>query len=119
MAKAAPKGLSAAGRRLWRDITREYELRVDELRILGDACREADIIDTLEEGLVGAPLTVNGSMGQPVANPLLAEVRQHRNVLKGLLGSLKLTDAAAGGTEAPRSVSAREAAMQRWGRRTA
>ncbi|MCK9496956.1 MAG: hypothetical protein M0R75_15900 [Dehalococcoidia bacterium] len=119
-----PKGLAAkgAGRKIWREITSRYRLRADELRILEDACREADLVDRLETALADAPLTVNGSMGQPVANPLVQEVRQHRNTLKSLLSSLKLPDDDA--TAAPNagevlSTGARAAAAARWGRRGA
>jgi hypothetical protein len=41
------------------------------LRILVDACREADIVDRLEATLADAELMVKGSMGQLVASPLV------------------------------------------------
>lgn len=72
-----------------------YDLRPDEVRLLADGCREADIIERLEAELADAPLMVKGSMGQLVASPLVSEVRQHRAVLAGLLKSLKLPDAPA------------------------
>ncbi|MFD8336781.1 hypothetical protein ACFV42_29530 [Streptomyces solisilvae] len=90
-----PAKLGAAGRRLWREIVERYELRPDEARILGDACREADIVERLEAELADAPLMVKGSMGQLVAPPLVSEARQHRSVLVALLKSLKLPDAPA------------------------
>lgn len=112
----APKGLQVKGKRLWRDITSGYELRADELRILEDACREVDLIERLEAELSTAPLVVNGSMGQPVAQPLVQEIRQHRGVLARLLTSLKLPDdEAAGGSD--RASAARAAAIARWGSR--
>ncbi|MEO3851743.1 hypothetical protein ABGB09_29645 [Streptomyces sp. B8F3] len=112
-----PKGLGAAGRRLWREVAGRYELRPDEVRLLADACREADIIERLEEELAGAPLIVKGSMGQSVASPLVSEVRQHRTVLAGLLKSLKLPDAPAQAARRRAYVSeqARAAARARWG----
>ncbi|MCK9496749.1 MAG: hypothetical protein M0R75_14825 [Dehalococcoidia bacterium] len=118
-AQKAPTGLKAKGRRFWQEVTGKYDLRIDELRILEDACREVDLIDRIEKALNarGAQLTVRGSQGQPVANPLIAEVRQHRTVLKSLLSSLKLPDEAA--DQEKRSTSAREAAMARWSRRGA
>jgi hypothetical protein len=64
---------------------KNYTLRPDELRNLEDACREADLVDTLSAGLVGADLTVKGSMGPSVANPLFAEVRQHRSTFASLM----------------------------------
>lgn len=121
MAKAAPRGLSVKGRKLWRDVTSQYQLRVDELRVLEDACREVDIIERLEDEMEDAPLTVHGSMGQPVANPLIQELRMHRSVLARLLGNLKFPDAPAAGGAVPTSASssARALAAQRWGRRSA
>jgi hypothetical protein len=112
-----PAGLGPAGGRLWREIVGRYDLRPDEVRLLADACREADIIDRLEEELAGAPLVVKGSMGQLVASPLVSEVRQHRTVLAGLLKSLKLPDTPAEAERRQTAVSeqARAAARARWG----
>lgn len=110
----APTGLTTKSRRLWTDITSKYELRADELRLLEDACREADIVERLEKALAGDDLMVEGSQGQPVASPLLQEVRQHRSVLARLLTGLKLPEEEAARTEG-RSESARHAAMARWG----
>jgi len=117
----APKGLGRAGRRLWNEITKAYKLRPDEVRVLGDACREADLIERLEDELVDAPLMVKGSMGQLVASPLVSEVRQHRSTLSSLLKSLKLpdTDAAGERAESDASAQARAAARARWDRKQA
>jgi hypothetical protein len=114
LTSSVPKGLAESGAALWSEITGTYKLRPDELRVLVDACREADWIDRLEDALVGAELTVRGSQGQPVANPLLSELRQKRQVLKSLLGSLRLPDAEG---EAPSSSEAGRALVnQRWRR---
>lgn len=40
--------LGAVGHCLWHEITQRYDLCPDEVRILSDACREADIIERLE-----------------------------------------------------------------------
>lgn len=110
-----PEGLGSKALVVWSEVSDAYDLRVDELRVLEDACREIDLIERLEAELRGAELIVVGSMGQPVANPLVQELRQHRGVLARLLGWLKLPD-----EEAPAkgnaSASARQAAMARWGR---
>lgn len=105
----------AKAQSVWDDITSTYRLRPDELRILEDACREVDLVDRLEAALIGADLTVRGSQGQPVANPLVQEIRQHRQVVKALLGSLKLPDED-GRAQESRSSSARAAANARWRR---
>lgn len=111
----APDGLGDKALVVWTEIAEGYDLRIDELRVLEDACREIDLIERLEEDLKTADLIVVGSMGQPVASPLVQELRQHRGVLARLLGWLKLPD-----EEAPAkgnaSASARQAAMARWGR---
>ncbi|MFG2596698.1 hypothetical protein [Streptomyces sp. NPDC048462] len=113
-----PEGLGPQGMTLWQEIGEVFELRVDELRILGDACREVDLIERMHVALLDAPLLVKGSMGQEVANPLVQELRQHRALVARLLSALKLpddeeqedTDGRA------RSSQARKAALARWGR---
>lgn len=115
MAPRKPKGLDESGLRLWNAVVGEYNLRIDELRILEDASREADLIEQLRQGLAGEPLTVRGSMGQTVTHPLITEVRQHRATLAALLGKLKLSDGQnAEGAGTTRATTARAAANARW-----
>ncbi|MBB4935661.1 hypothetical protein F4561_006570 [Lipingzhangella halophila] len=116
-----PANLAAAGTALWESIVPDYTLRPDEVRILHDACREADIVQRLEDALDGADLMVAGSQGQLVASPLVSELRQHRSVLSGLLKALKLPDSSSGAKQktAHTSEQARAAARARWDRRTA
>jgi hypothetical protein len=117
MAKiTAPTKLGAKARRLWNEITDNYELRADELRILEDACREVDLIERLEAAVADGDLIVDGSMKQPVANPLVQELRQHRQTLRSLLASVNLPDDDADAPASSRSTSAREAAAARWRR---
>lgn len=113
-ALAAPGGLQDKGLRLWRDVAGSgvYRLRPDELLVLEDACREADLIDRLEAELRDADLIVRGSMGQPVANPLAQELRQHRGVFARLMKQLDLPDGTP--VSSSRSSQARDAAAARW-----
>lgn len=112
-----PVRLGSAGKALWSSIVPAYELRPDELRILGDACREADLIERLHEELAVSDLTTKGSMGQEVASPYVSEIRQHRTVLANLLKTLKIPDSPAGAARkrAQTSDAARAAARARWG----
>ncbi|MEU9581066.1 hypothetical protein [Streptomyces chilikensis] len=111
-----PEGLGPQGTCLWEEISGAYELRVDELRVLGDACREVDLIERLEDALRDAPLVVTGSMKQPVANPLVQELRQHRALVARLLAALKLPDEEEQERHdaQARSSQARQAALARW-----
>ncbi|GAA1138460.1 hypothetical protein [Nocardioides aquiterrae] len=127
--RPVPRTLEAAGKKLWREIAGEYELRPDEYRVLEDACREADLIELLAKAQRDEPLLIEGSQGQMVLNPLVSELRQHRATLSGLLAKLKLPDlpdegegSGGGGQPAPandRSAKARDAANARWSRRGA
>lgn len=110
----SPLNLAVKGQELWDQVAPCYRLRPDELRVLEDACREADLVERLEVELRGAPLMVKGSMGQMVASPLVSELRQHRATLNTLLKSLKLPDEAANASAV--SSSARAAARARWSR---
>lgn len=123
---AVPSRLGPEAKALWRDVVNEYELRPDELRVLEDACREVDLIEALrkELGVGTGSLLVKGSTGQPVASPLLREIRQHRTALARLLASLRLAadepdegepeDDEDDQAKADRAMSARAAAAARW-----
>lgn len=114
----APPGLTQRGAALWASIAGEWELRPDELRLLSDACEEADLVDRLSRQIVEAPLVVSGSQGQPVAAPCVQELRQHRACLASLLGRLRLVplDEDDGLTPELKSRAARAAARARWDR---
>lgn len=117
--KKPPTNLQRAGRALWLEVSNSYELRPDELAVLHDACRTADIIDAMESAWAsqGFPMTSKGSMGQEVAHPFLSELRQYRSARASLLKQLRLPD---GGESADdRSSKARDAANARWSRRGA
>lgn len=109
-AVAAPKGLGTVGRKLWKDTTSQFDLRVDELQVLRAACTEVDLIAGLEEAFEGQPYTTLGSTGQLVVHPIIPELRQHRAALAGLLGKLKLPDPVTG----ERPNQQREAVQSRW-----
>lgn len=112
LTRKAPAGLKAKGKRLWSDVTGAYELRSDELDILEDVCREADLIDKIERELASADFMVTGSQGQMVVNPLIAEARQHRATKMSLWKRLDLPDPVA--TEAAPANQQRAAAQSRW-----
>lgn len=86
----APKGLGAAGRRFWRDVTGGFILDAGELALLRQACAVLDRIDQIRDALVDAPLMVAGSTGQLRANPLLSEEREAQRLLDTLVRSLAL-----------------------------
>ncbi len=111
----APKGLGREARRLWRDTLKDFDLGPAELRLLEEACREVDLIEKIEAELDGADLVVTGSRHQPVANPLIQEVRQHRQTLRALLGALRLPDDEPDSWDGlSSSQRARKAALARW-----
>ena len=115
MVFAAPEGLAEAGKKLYSDIASKWTLRPDELRVLADACSEADLVDDLATAMAGQPRLVKGSQGQMVINPLISEQRQHRMALASLLKQLRLPDEA--DTAEARSTQARAAANSRWSKR--
>jgi hypothetical protein len=111
----APVGLSAAGRRLWRDTLATYELDPAEQQLLLAACRSMTELERVEEALSGADLMVTGSTGQPVPNPLLGEARSHRKTVESLFRSMALP-VEGETTGRGRSPAARDAARFRWRR---
>lgn len=105
-----PRSLKAAGRKLWKETTANYVLRQDELETLRAACAELDLIVRMEGELETAELTVQGSMGQIVAHPLVQELRQHRATMSTLIKALKLPD----GESSASTNQQRAAAQTRW-----
>jgi hypothetical protein len=53
------------------------------------ACRVSDLIAELERAAAKEPLTVRGSAGQKVIQPLISEIRFQRGLLARLLARLK------------------------------
>jgi hypothetical protein len=111
-----PAGLKQAGRFLWDQTMASYTLRADELLLLEQACREADLIADIQDEMRFQSLTVSGSQGQDVANPLLSEIRQHRMLYGQLIGRLNLPDLDSSQVGGLRAVpnQQRDAVNSRW-----
>lgn len=117
----APDGLSNESILLWESVTSRWVLRPDELDVLADVCRVSDRIADLEDSLSFGVMT-QGSMGQPVLHPAVAEIRQQQALKASLWRSLRLPDDVESGQRedepspgaAGRSASARKAAQSRW-----
>lgn len=56
-----------------------------KLEILAHACRVSDTVAGLERAAAKEPLTVRGSAGQKVIQPLISEIRFQRGLLAQLL----------------------------------
>ena len=85
-----PRGLGTEGQKLWTGVVAEFDLAAEphKRRILFDACKTADVIKRLDDAARTAPLTVKGSMGQEVINPLIAQAQVAKGQLAQLLGRL-------------------------------
>lgn len=108
----SPKDLGPAGRKLWREITLEFQFDSPiELNSLRHSCLLEDDLARLRTALETAPLLARGSMGQDVESPLLASIRQAVALQARLLASIAVEgDSGA----ASRSHAGRALASQRW-----
>lgn len=90
-----PAGLQKPGKALWRRITSEFDLQnePDKAELLFQACETADQIAELDDAAAEPPLTVKGSMGQPVISPFIAEARVQRGLLAQLLARMNFAEA--------------------------
>ena len=119
-----PRGLGRDGRALWRAIAGQVHgdglgLDARELELLESACRERDMLGSIQEALEDAPPTVKGAQGQLVAHPLLGEARRSRQTIATLLKAIGLEDplvAKVGRGSRTTSSQARDAVMSRYGR---
>ena len=89
-----PRGLDAAGSRLWERVLETYDLDEypEKLECLEHACRVSDVIAELEREAGKQPLIVLGSARQKTINPLISETRFQRGLLVSLLSKLNFVD---------------------------
>jgi hypothetical protein len=113
MATRTPTGLGKFGGALWKDVTEGWELHDADLRVLEMACRELELCHKIDKELASDTLIVTGSMGQPVVNGLLQELRRHRSTFAALIKQLALPDELGDEGETTTS-NARAAAKARW-----
>jgi hypothetical protein len=118
----APGGFGVAGRRLWKTVILDadsdgIDLHSLELAWLEDACRLTDRLEEMEAALaVAGTFMVKGVAGQPVAHPLLGEVRQTRALRAQMLARINVTapEEKQSGSVFARGVQQRDAANARW-----
>jgi hypothetical protein len=107
MPERAPKtGLSAAGKRLWLAVTKDYVLDEHERRLLLEACRTVDLLDRLEAAVRRDGPLVSSPQGER-AHPAAVEARQQRITLARLLAALRLPDEEADARPGRRPAGAR------------
>jgi hypothetical protein len=117
-----PADAGRAAKALWRQIVADaigqgVELTAAELVYLRQAGRLADTIELLEQALVGAELVVPGYLNKgSVINPVLSELRMHRQLLVQTVNRIDLEVPDAPGIPAGTGTSNRfrAAAMARW-----
>jgi hypothetical protein len=108
----ARRGWSAAASRTFREVVEAHPtLEKSALSALYGACDLIDQADVMQAQVTEDGLVVNGSQDQPVAHPLIAEVRQYRKAALDTLKSLGLTG------RAPASAAASALANKRWSSR--
>jgi hypothetical protein len=119
-AGSPPAGLGVSGRTLWREVTgwtvdgRALVLDPIESAALFSAAKIADTVSELETAAAKEPAMVEGSKGQQVVNPLLAEIRIQRTALRQMLNAVKLPGPVTALEQMTPSQRARMAARSRW-----
>jgi hypothetical protein len=112
-----PSGLRAPGRRLWDEVVSQFIPTAGELEILRQAAHTCDEADRLERELRKQPMMVSGYAGQPRPNPLYKVLQEHRLLIRKLVDSLNIPDAAEEVGMTARQRHAQRAAQARWSRK--
>jgi hypothetical protein len=122
----APQGLSARSRRLWREVTAEFELPPGGLLVFEALCRTSDELAQLEklaaEVLESGEAWHENNAGALRPHPVFEEIRRHRVLQEKHAAALNLPHLLGdSGTKTPHksgsaaSDRARKAAQARWG----
>jgi hypothetical protein len=85
-----------------------------DLEQLFSACRLRDTIAALEERLEGMDLVIPGSREQWVANPLLTEIRLHRQLISQTLARLQFPAEESSPLQVVGVNQHRDAGQKRW-----
>ena len=99
-------------KRLTDELAVGWEFDARDLAMLYLCDRTAATIEKLEFELEEHGWVVEGSEKQPRLNPIVAELRQQRSALSGLLARINIPS----GDEAPKSQQHQAAANARWDR---
>lgn len=103
---------SASAKRTFREVTEAHpELEKSTLSALYGACDLLSEADAMQKVIDEEGRVVKGSMGQPVAHPLVAEVRQYRKAALDAIKALGL------GGRSSASSAASALANKRWNSR--
>lgn len=87
----ARSGWTAAAKRVFRDVVDAHpELEKAKLSAVYTACDLLAEADRMQEQIDTDGLMIAGSMGQMVAHPLVAEVRQYRKAAADAIRTLNL-----------------------------
>lgn len=107
-----PTFLAVEGKRIWKRIVTDYELRPDELLTLEDICAVSDLIADLRKQWVGLgrPTMTKGSMGQEVEHPLIGSIDKAQKARNAMWRMLRLPDL----DDAPAVNQQRDAANTKW-----
>lgn len=87
---AAPEHLSAESRKLWRELTHEYELEPHEHKTLRLALEALDRATQARKALRRKGLTYDDRFGQPHARPEVAIERDSRAAFVRMMKELAL-----------------------------
>lgn len=90
--QVAPAGLGPAGRRLWSELTRDFDFDGADRVVLGELCATVDVIGELKAILKQEGLLCESPQGIR-AHPAEAMLRARQLVLVRLSRALKLPDA--------------------------
>lgn len=105
---------TAAAKRTFREVTEAHPtLEKSTLSALYGACDLISEADEMQKVIDADGRTVTGSMGQTVAHPLIAEVRQYRKAALDAIKALGLSGSSAS------SAAGTALANKRWGARPA
>jgi P27 family predicted phage terminase small subunit len=84
----APRGLSTAMRRWWRDVAEGFGLEPHHLRLLEAACRAWDRMTQAAEILARDGITIEDRYGKPKAHPAVGIERDSRLAFARLVREL-------------------------------